>query len=76
LAGREHGDDLIGAGHAAEGIKEGEEEADGEADDEDLRKLGEIEIREDLELDVGLDEIVSIAAEIEHEPDGKNPSVE
>ena len=71
--GREHGNDLIGARHAAQGEEQRQEQGDRKQNHEDLRHLGEIIFQDQHSRDALVEKGRDVVAHVEDEPDRNEP---
>lgn len=69
-AGAEDRDDFVAPRHLGERVKDGEEQADWQADENDLGNTEEIKLREEIKRGFVLQESRCILAEVENQPDG------
>lgn len=72
-SGAEDRDDFVAPGHLGERVEDGEEQADRQADEDDLGNAEEIKLREKIKRGFVLQESRCILAEVENQPDGNKP---
>ena len=69
----EDGDELVAARHLGEGVKNGQEQADREAHQDDFRDPEEVKFRDARKRGFVLEESRCILAQVEDQPDGDKP---